>query len=273
MILVGLFPWSAWLPSAVRHIFSRGRETVREEQTALHFLLIWAGFILVFFSLAKTKLPAYIFSAFPPMALMVGWFLARCLPRASATGVWPVPRLSTGIFILSGTVFLGVAGGAAFVLRQVPHYAPGILPALSMLGALGLAVLALWALRRERLVVWACVLVIGLSAVVITTRTFPAVDPLWGNKHLSELARRAAEPGANFYVYYAPIGSTVFYTRAKVMKIRTQVEDVLSSEERAFIFGDARNLAFLRQVAGGRAVLLGESGKKCLLTNKPVASP
>lgn len=72
--LVGFFPWSAYLPQALSRAVSIGR--TREVKDPADRLLVacacWALGVFLFFSLAGTKLPSYLFPAFPAMALLVG---------------------------------------------------------------------------------------------------------------------------------------------------------------------------------------------------------
>lgn len=70
VILLGMLPWTAWLPGAVRHLF---RGMARRERV---ILLSWFIPLFVAFSLAATKLPHYIFPVFSPMAVAIGAWLA-----------------------------------------------------------------------------------------------------------------------------------------------------------------------------------------------------
>ena len=65
-VLLGLLlPWTALVPWAL------GRRAATASGDRL-FLLIWAGVVLVFFSLSRGKLPTYILPALLPLALLVG---------------------------------------------------------------------------------------------------------------------------------------------------------------------------------------------------------
>lgn len=72
--LVGFFPWSAFLPPALWGAVTIGR--TREVKDPADRLLVacacWALGVFLFFSLAGTKLPSYLFPAFPGLALLVG---------------------------------------------------------------------------------------------------------------------------------------------------------------------------------------------------------
>jgi 4-amino-4-deoxy-L-arabinose transferase-like glycosyltransferase len=74
-LLGGFFPWSAFLPLTVWKLLRRptGSDPGRL------FLLVWAGFVFVFFSAATSKLPTYVLPLFPAVALLVGDLWARFL--------------------------------------------------------------------------------------------------------------------------------------------------------------------------------------------------
>jgi 4-amino-4-deoxy-L-arabinose transferase-like glycosyltransferase len=78
VVLAGFFPWSGFLPTALWRAAQAARS--RQATTAGDRLavasLCWLGGLFVFFSLAGTKLPSYLFPAFPAMALLVGSTIA-----------------------------------------------------------------------------------------------------------------------------------------------------------------------------------------------------
>jgi 4-amino-4-deoxy-L-arabinose transferase-like glycosyltransferase len=76
VVLVGFFPWSGFLPRAlwqagrvIRRSASGGREPA---DRLLVTCACWAAGVFLFFSLAGTKLPSYLFPAFPALSLLVG---------------------------------------------------------------------------------------------------------------------------------------------------------------------------------------------------------
>lgn len=71
--LAGLLPWTGLLPSAVRHI-KLWRVSMAEPSKL--FLLLWIVLPLVFFSTSHSKLAPYIMPIFPPLAMIIGRYLA-----------------------------------------------------------------------------------------------------------------------------------------------------------------------------------------------------
>jgi len=72
--LIGFFPWSGFLPRALWQAgrVARRREARDRADRLLVACACWAGGVFLFFSFAGTKLPSYLFPAFPAMALLVG---------------------------------------------------------------------------------------------------------------------------------------------------------------------------------------------------------
>jgi 4-amino-4-deoxy-L-arabinose transferase-like glycosyltransferase len=70
-------PWLLPLSRALHFTF---RETTEGFDAAL-FLGLWALVVFVFFSASGSKLPSYILPMFPPLALLIGRWLAACDAR------------------------------------------------------------------------------------------------------------------------------------------------------------------------------------------------
>lgn len=98
LLPIALLPWTVFLPQALV-LFLRNWRT-RGESSAAWFMLIWAGFVVAFFSLSASKLPTYILPAMPPLAILVGRFLALKI-EARAWG-----DLRPGIAALAGLLAL-----------------------------------------------------------------------------------------------------------------------------------------------------------------------
>jgi len=104
VLVLGCAPWSGLFPSALRLV--RWHEVKRglAERPAVTFLLLWSGFVFVFFSISQSKLIPYILPALPPLAVLVGVLMARL--REGGLGA---SRLETG-GIVAGGVLTGLYG-------------------------------------------------------------------------------------------------------------------------------------------------------------------
>lgn len=105
VLLLGLFPWSVLLPSAVARFDRRSSADL--------FVACWALVPLAFFSAAGSKLPGYILPVVPPLALLMGRAGAGLLERerfSRRSLAW-----ATGIALL-----LGLAVSAAPLVARLP---------------------------------------------------------------------------------------------------------------------------------------------------------
>jgi 4-amino-4-deoxy-L-arabinose transferase-like glycosyltransferase len=120
--LIGFFPWSGFLPRAIWQAgrVARGREARERADRLLVACACWAIGVFIFFSFAGTKLPSYLFPAFPAMALLVGgWGISNGKPirlwrnnRSTAT--------NGSLSVVGGPWSLGAG--------QVPRWLDGLAP-------------------------------------------------------------------------------------------------------------------------------------------------
>jgi 4-amino-4-deoxy-L-arabinose transferase-like glycosyltransferase len=75
ILLGGMLPWSAFLVQAVRHSLP-ATWADRTQRKDTIFLLLWAGLIFLFFSASSSKLIPYLLPVLPPLALLLGNYLA-----------------------------------------------------------------------------------------------------------------------------------------------------------------------------------------------------
>lgn len=69
IILVGMLPWSIFLPQA---IVNRGKQLIGfRKASKTWFLVLWVIMILIFFSIPSSKISSYILPVFPPLAMLI----------------------------------------------------------------------------------------------------------------------------------------------------------------------------------------------------------
>lgn len=167
VLMLGFFPWTALLVQAVYASLTEGRKQV----PALLFLNIWAFFIFIFFTISSTKLVTYILPMYPPLALLVGWYLGRWLDGDRHNQLcysWPV--------ILSGLVVL-LVGGIYFGVKAMPELTNGLLVMAAVL--ITMAGTVWYAVRRGNPAVgfWGQVVAMTIVATILVTVLVPAVAP------------------------------------------------------------------------------------------------
>lgn len=117
-------PWSVFLVGTFRGVILR---MMGVNPRTEKFLLCWFGVILVVTSIMSTKLPNYIATLYPPLAILtarflVGWRDGETVPRwLMPTAAWLVTAIGVGILIA-----LLIVGGVIPVagVRTYPALAP-----------------------------------------------------------------------------------------------------------------------------------------------------
>ncbi|MCS6829074.1 MAG: glycosyltransferase family 39 protein [Armatimonadota bacterium] len=71
VLLVGMYPWSAFVPVVGWQVLSGWRCEKQKLCCAWAMWALWAAVVLLFFSASKSKLPGYILPAVPALALLV----------------------------------------------------------------------------------------------------------------------------------------------------------------------------------------------------------
>ncbi len=141
-ILVGFFPWSLFaLPVIldVRRLLAQPRSS-----RAVTFLLGWTAFVVLLFSVARTKLPSYVTPAYPALAILTANFLVRWSRNESS--------------VARGWMRLAYACGATVgvaLMIALPLLADRYLSGNAWLGLVGLlpalmGVVGWWLVANER---------------------------------------------------------------------------------------------------------------------------
>lgn len=172
VLLAGLLPWTSLLPSALAQAFRAARAGER----ATGLLLIWAAFVLLFFSLSQSKLIPYILPMVPPLSLMVGRELAHRPPRAL------VPHLAgiaLGAALLTAAVLIAAhLPAGAHLMGQASAISIGAFAAALALLALAATLAVLWCRQGH--------LQRAVAAVVVGVVCFTQVA-LLGADHLPRM--------------------------------------------------------------------------------------
>jgi 4-amino-4-deoxy-L-arabinose transferase-like glycosyltransferase len=99
ILFVGVLAWAFLLVPSLVNAWRRERAAPVHSSEAkpfrpLRFALIWSVFIIFFFSISGSKLPAYILPTFPFLAMLIGYYLASTAGRKIAWYVLPIPAIA-----------------------------------------------------------------------------------------------------------------------------------------------------------------------------------
>lgn len=261
ILLLGLFPWTGFLGSALKDALAGGWARRRENAEAW-FFVVWAAFIFLFFSKSQSKLINYILPAIPPLAVLLGRWLGAVLPKPDAYA-----RMRTGLRIFGFLSGLIAAALVVAVLR------PGLIrdsaqaAALTPYAFIIAAILCVGGIRA--LVPRGSATAVGAAkgAVVAMTTTLvflvgvlalamPVID-LRSTKDVAVAARGVVRPGDRVYHYHAFFHDYTYYAAGTVGLVNYRDELELQfldpAAEKARFIDDAE---FLREWAGPGRVFL-----------------
>jgi 4-amino-4-deoxy-L-arabinose transferase-like glycosyltransferase len=250
VIFLGLFPWSGFLWPALRSTVPR-EWTRRSEYTDKAFLLVWAAFILLFFSVSDSKLVPYVLPVFPPLAVILGGYLGPRMRTPSAPGL--------GAGFLGFSVVAGLLGaaliavflkpkllGAVANVQELSHFA--MLAGVFLLGgALGVYLL----LRSENTKV-ALRLMLGTTAAFATVLVIasPAIARA-STKDLARTLEQQIKPGDVVLCYHDYFHDFSYYAQRTVGTVKYEGELELALDPSAAAKGLHINEERFRELWNG----------------------
>ncbi|HEX8872761.1 MAG TPA: glycosyltransferase family 39 protein [Candidatus Acidoferrum sp.] len=120
LILIWLLPWSSFLPQAfaeVRLRLPRIAGVRRSKEAVLLLLFCWAAVILLFFSFS-TRQEYYVAPVLPPLALLLGHWLAREAEAPIGSSIARAGRISSTVLMAVGLLIAAITGGLAIVSHR-----------------------------------------------------------------------------------------------------------------------------------------------------------
>lgn len=254
VLIGGFLPWTAALPAA-------GRDAWMRRDRSAGFCLLWAAAIFVFFSLSKGKLGTYILPCLPPLALVVGRYLASRFttpPTDPTDARW----LATGWWVVTGLALLVVpallilrAMGISFVTVTTSLYGLVLLPP------------TWWAVRllrdaRPERVPLAVASVLLLGSVTFYAVVAPRVSAWTSDAHLVDALPNNTAPVLGYRIKPAAL---LFYLRRHVPVVMTpaQLTAALPADVPAFVVTSPKQakdfigLGLYPWRLGGRHLLYG----------------
>lgn len=224
VIILGFFPWIAYLPSSIKDVFENLKKLFREkllpdsaEAQIKVFVFIWFSFIFIFFSFSKTKLPNYILPSIPALAILLSITLSKATQRDL--------KLSNFIILL-----LGIILGFAFIFSSkylakfgfdndyFLYYMSAPMFTLSFISAVSIFT------NRDFFGFKALVMAVFLITLIF--KALPVANYyLQGNLYeLSLSAKQLVSENQKVFVYRLNKPSIVFYSDRKVKRLNTKQE-------------------------------------------------
>lgn len=162
VLLVGFLPWLSLAVQSVRHARALPRHPSGFSPVTL--LLVWAGFIFVFFSASHSKLVSYVLPIAPALALVIGAYLPQ-VPRAT----WRRHLIGYALLLVAvaiGSIFIARFGDARTPNVLYREFRVWVFAAVGV--AFALTLVALWLERRCRRLAPSAI-AFGLAWVMLAT--------------------------------------------------------------------------------------------------------
>ncbi|BAV32474.1 glycosyl transferase [Sulfuricaulis limicola] len=292
VLVLGMFPWIAFVGHAVKDAMP-GAWSERRLHRESWFLVLWAGLVFLFFSASQSKLIPYILPVLPPLALLLGRYLARAWDHSELLG----PRRVFWLVLVLGL-------GMAFAVLYVRHHLPAHPRAESMLGLVGthlywmaaallLAAVVPFAFSRWRNCrrTIASLLAVSVLVIAVFDTSLPRLNDFRSVKPLALILKPMLHPDDEVMAYQTYYQDLPVYLERRItvvgwkgeLEFGMQVEDTSAwmieepafwerweGARRVYLLTALDNYDKLRAEGRGQFRLIAQSGPNVLVTNRMV---
>ncbi len=211
--LAGFFPWSFFLLFAGWHARKRWRQLRDDAHKPIAFFLAWAGVVFLFFTISRSKLPAYFLPAIIPLSLLTAKAWDAAVDDARHPPHWLTAGFSAlmavGLLVAVSASWLDQALKTSFERKLHPSVLALLKPSLVYSGLILLALAFLGrnlAVRtKSRAASWRVFALVALIVPLVLVRwrvalrTFAATA---SSRQLAEAIRSSPEKDLPVYGYY-----------------------------------------------------------------------
>lgn len=217
VVLLGIFPWTGFLGCSLRHALEGGW-AARKERADAWFLVVWTGFIFLFFSASQSKLPPYVLPVFPPLAVLIGaWFAAPSEPAGNAVRLRRGLRVFSFVCGLLAVVLLVTVFKVGLIIkdsRQAETLQPFAVAMVVVLFSGGVVAPWLARIRGERSALGTMAATLAIFFCILVLAAPNVQRP--GTKPLATIVAATARPGDRVLHYHEFFHDFPFYTRSLV---------------------------------------------------------
>jgi 4-amino-4-deoxy-L-arabinose transferase-like glycosyltransferase len=235
LLLVGMFPWSFLLPSAVLNAWGARKQ---QEHNPAVFLLFWLVIGFLFFSSATSKLSPYVLPLFPAAALLLGRFVAGVLeaPPLKARQFTVALAIATTFILVPAVWLLATAvpegmtekTGIEWLDIRIAVIAPAVLTALAFFFA--------W--QKHRLMATVATAVVApLFVFLIYALCMPGAAAYRSSAQIAPEYDRLLPAGEDLVFSDRIFDASMFITgrNALVLGTREELFDYLKQDQRVYL--------------------------------------
>ncbi|HZZ92759.1 MAG TPA: glycosyltransferase family 39 protein [Usitatibacter sp.] len=218
IVVLAFLPWAPALPAAVRHAWRAERGA---DLQPMRVALLWAAFIVFFFSASGSKLPAYILPAIPLLALPLGRYLAEApAARLARYAAFTVPIglvLFVAAYVTPGTSQEPWVRELNLAAQPFAYAAAAAFTAGALAGA--------WLLRAGRR--WTALAVVALANVLMVgglIEGYRMFSPRQSDQEAARLMGAYLRPSTRLYSVKIYDQSLPFYL-GRTLKLVSYVDE------------------------------------------------
>ena len=266
VLLIGFFPWTTFIPSALLHHIKQYR---RGRSPDTLFLLLAAIIPFLFFSLSSTKLATYVLPVFPPLAILVGTFFSCGL--SSVDSGWE-NHIKYSSAALAAGMTTGLVAGIIYVTQNYPEYISkaSILMVMTLIGS---GILCCYFGWKGRIFASYATLVAMIFVILFCGSHYilPQMSHFKSAKELSKTVKTLLPPGEPIVFYRDIRESLIFYTDlpGKKLKKKEQLESYLDSPQRIYCIMNVKYYEQFKELLRDKMYLIDREGYFLLISNKP----
>ncbi len=220
ILAAGILPWLITLIDSLAHAW-KSEPAAPQRFKPKRFLLIWAVFIFIFFSLSGSKLASYILPIFPALALLIGDHLSRIDGRRLFWQILPVAFLATASLILAPNAVRFADNELA--RGQYALFANWLLAASAiwLVGTVAALLLSCRDKVRSAIIVLACS---SLIAAQVLLTGHDSLSATRSDYAIAEQIKPHLRPGVPFYSLEGYDQTLTFYLKRTVTLVNYQDE-------------------------------------------------
>jgi 4-amino-4-deoxy-L-arabinose transferase-like glycosyltransferase len=204
ILVMGAFPWTAFWPAAAAWHARR----LRHDGSL--FVVLWCAIVIVFYSIAQTKLPNYVLPVYPLAAVGIAAMWDGVLERRGS--VWWLAASAALLAVLVAGLEVGIAHylGQLYPAQYQEFRGALRLPAVALVGGMVVAV-ALLLSRRHAAAFAALFAAMALTWLAVITWVVPLVEAQKPMPVAARAIARAWRPGDRILGYRLDIYSSLIY--------------------------------------------------------------
>jgi len=193
IVAAGFLPWMFAMPAAIARAW---REEEGRDFQPLRISILWAAFVVAFFSASGSKLPTYVLPAFPPLALVLGRYLQLAPERRLA--LWSGLTIPVALILVVVAYRVPDSAKDAWTRALYEGAMPWAVAAALILLA-GAIVTTLLMLRRKR---WPALAVAAFAAILLIDcgeEAYEELTPRQSGVGVAEKMKAQMKPGSRLY--------------------------------------------------------------------------